>query len=201
MVSSAIQNAQSQVESRNTEQRKNVLKYDDVMNRQREAIYTDRRRILEGDAASGIHAQLDRALAEHVRSGLRGERIALGHDAVDDDADTRELVEVVLARYGADVRMCASAAEALDALEGWDAQVLVSDIGMPDEDGFSLIRTLRASPSARLRRIPAVAMTAYARPADRASLLSAGFQMHLAKPVDPAELVAAVASLRGGSRP
>ncbi len=81
------------------------------------------------------------------------------------------------------------------ALQEFDADVLLSDIGMPGEDGFALIRQVRTGTIGRSRDIPAVALTAYARTEDRLSVLAAGFQMHLPKPVEPAELLAVVASL------
>jgi CheY-like chemotaxis protein len=92
------------------------------------------------------------------------------------------------------VRTAGSTAEAIAALEEWDADVLVSDIGMPDEDGYELIRKVRAGFGAR-PEVPAVALTAYARFEDRMRALQAGFQMHVPKPVEPAELVAVVHSL------
>jgi CheY-like chemotaxis protein len=88
-----------------------------------------------------------------------------------------------------------SAQAALDAVLVDRPDVLVADIGMPGMDGFEMIRRLRASADPDVRRIPAAALTAYARSQDRTRALQAGFQMHLAKPVDPSELVAAVVSL------
>jgi CheY-like chemotaxis protein len=113
---------------------------------------------------------------------------------VDDEPETRELLIEVLSKCGADVRACGSADEALEMLKHWKADVLISDIGMPGEDGYELIRKVRAMDPKQGGRIPAVALTAYARGEDRLRALSAGFQMHVAKPVEPAELVAVVAS-------
>jgi PAS domain S-box-containing protein len=114
---------------------------------------------------------------------------------VDDEPDTREVLSMVLGECGVEVRGAGTAAEALAVLEGWQPDVLVSDIGMPGEDGYELIQKIRALPQERGGRIPAVALTAYARLEDRMQALSAGFQMHVAKPVEPAELVMVIHSL------
>jgi signal transduction histidine kinase len=114
---------------------------------------------------------------------------------VDDDADTLQVFGLALARAGAEVKTCSSADEALKALEGWGADLLVSDIGMPNEDGYSLIRKVRELPPDLGGSIPAIALTAYASPADRSRALSMGFQMHISKPVEPIELVASIARL------
>lgn len=116
---------------------------------------------------------------------------------VDDDPDARELLGLVLGQCGAKVTAVGSAAEALELIKGWTPDVLVSDIGMPDEDGYSLIRKVRALDSTRGSRLPAVALTAYARVEDRMRALAAGFQMYVAKPIDPGELAAVIASLAG----
>jgi signal transduction histidine kinase len=117
---------------------------------------------------------------------------------VDDEADARELTARMLGGAGARVTAAASAAAALGALEGELPDVLVVDLGMPGEDGYALLRQVRALPAARGGALPAAALTAYARAEDRARALAAGFQIHLAKPVDPPELVAAVAGLAAG---
>jgi CheY-like chemotaxis protein/anti-sigma regulatory factor (Ser/Thr protein kinase) len=119
---------------------------------------------------------------------------------VEDEADALELLSTILEKYGADVIAVASVKEALTIIEtasDRSPDVLVSDIGMPDEDGYSLIRKLRQLEAQRGGRLPAIALTAYARNDDRQQALLAGFQMHLTKPVDAAELVAVVASLTG----
>ncbi|MEG5037215.1 ATP-binding protein [Microcoleus sp. AT3-A2] len=119
---------------------------------------------------------------------------------VEDEADALELLSTILEKYGADVMAVASVKEALTIIEtatDHSPDVLVSDIGMPDEDGYSLIRKLRQLEAQRGGRLPAIALTAYARNDDRQQTLLAGFQMHLTKPVDAAELVAVVASLTG----
>jgi PAS domain S-box-containing protein len=114
---------------------------------------------------------------------------------VDDDPDALDLGSTILAGAGADVRTCLSAAAALEMLRQWPPDVLVSDIEMPDEDGYSLIRKVRAWDAERGRRTPAVAVTAYGRPEDRMRSLTAGYNMHVPKPVDPAELTTIIASV------
>jgi CheY-like chemotaxis protein len=114
---------------------------------------------------------------------------------VDDDADAREMLRMSLHQYGAVVRVAESADEALAEVETEFPDVLVSDIEMPDTNGYELIRRLRHSDQQALRRLPAVALTAYARTEDRVKALLAGFQTHVPKPVEPAELVTVIASL------
>jgi signal transduction histidine kinase/ActR/RegA family two-component response regulator len=114
---------------------------------------------------------------------------------VDDDDDTLQTVRLLLEQRGAEVRTAASAAGALQQLATWRPDVLISDIGMPHEDGYELIRRIRALPAARGGRVPALALTAFARVEDRMHVLRAGFQMHVPKPIEPDELIAVVASL------
>jgi signal transduction histidine kinase len=133
------------------------------------------------------------ATAGEDRPSLAGLRVVV----VDDDADTRTMLAVALGDHGADVRAVASAAEAMTALAETPADVLISDISMPGEDGYSLIRTLRA----RGEWLAALALTALARAEDGERALSAGFQRCLAKPVDPAELAAIVRELVGYAPP
>ena len=130
----------------------------------------------------------DTASANHSVEGLR---VLI----VDDDADTRELLTVILEENGVQASAVATVREALDALQDLKPHVLVSDIGMPEEDGYDLIRQLRALVPEQGGRIPAVALTAYAREDDRIQALSAGFQMHIPKPIEPLQLLAVVASL------
>ena len=118
---------------------------------------------------------------------------------VDDEADAREWLTVVLEQCGAVVTAVASAREALGALELGRPDILVSDIGMPGEDGYSLIEKVRALDARHGRRIPAVALTAYAGPEDRQRALSAGYELHVPKPVAPEDLVTALAALSGRS--
>jgi CheY-like chemotaxis protein len=114
---------------------------------------------------------------------------------VDDDADARELLDIALRQYGASVRTAASVDDAIAEVERECPDVLVSDIEMPGVTGYELIRRLRHSDRQELRRLPAVALTAYARTEDRVKALLAGFQTHVPKPVEPAELVTVIASL------
>ncbi len=114
---------------------------------------------------------------------------------VDDEPGTREVMQEILRRAGAEVRAAASAAETLEILDEWQPDVLLSDIGMPAMDGYGLIREIRARPASKGGRIPAAALTAYSRTEDRLRALSAGFQMHLPKPVEPVELLTVIASL------
>jgi CheY-like chemotaxis protein len=114
---------------------------------------------------------------------------------VDDDADTRELLEWVLKRVGAEVLVVSSAAEALAALDQERFHVLVSDIAMPEEDGYSLLRKVRARPAELGGKVPAIALTAHSLVQDRLQSLRAGYQSHVPKPVVPEELVEVVASV------
>ena len=114
---------------------------------------------------------------------------------VDDELDARELVAAVLAGCGAEVVSVESAGEALDEMERQRFDVLVSDIGMPLMDGYGLIEKVRQLPAERGGKIPAAALTAYAGVEDRMRILSAGYQMHIPKPVEPAELATVVGSL------
>jgi signal transduction histidine kinase len=116
---------------------------------------------------------------------------------VDDDADTRDLVTTILTRCGSEVRCTESAAEALRAFQEFNPDLLVSDIGMPEVDGYGLIRKLRKLKSKRAKQIPALALTAYATDEDRILALSAGFQMHLPKPIEPENLVSSIAAALG----
>jgi len=114
---------------------------------------------------------------------------------VDDDPDTREFLMVALRNFGAQVTSVASAGEAFEAVKSARPDVLISDIQMPDEDGFSLIRRVRELDRNPASTLPALALTAYAKDEDRARVISAGFQSFLAKPVLPETLASAVASI------
>jgi CheY-like chemotaxis protein/nitrogen-specific signal transduction histidine kinase len=118
---------------------------------------------------------------------------------VDDEPDARELFVIMLGRYGAEVKAVASAEDALEYLQNASPDVLIADIGMQGVDGYGLIRMVRALSKEKGGGIPALALTAYARPEDRRRALNAGYHAHLAKPVDKAELAEAVASLAGRS--
>ena len=115
--------------------------------------------------------------------------------AVDDEPDALRLLTEILEAAGARVTTARSGAAALEKIGAADPDVLVADLGMPLMDGFELIQRLRQSPESRVRGIPAAALTAYARSEDRAKTLQGGFEMHLAKPIDPVELVSAVQAL------
>ncbi|HJU55947.1 MAG TPA: response regulator, partial [Pyrinomonadaceae bacterium] len=114
---------------------------------------------------------------------------------VDDEPDTRELLKAGLEQCGAEVLAAGSAAEALEAMRTAVPDLLISDIGMPDEDGYEMIRRVRELPDESGGRVPAIALTAYARVEDRMQALRAGYQMHVPKPVELAELIAVAASL------
>jgi CheY-like chemotaxis protein len=124
-------------------------------------------------------------------ASLNGMRVLI----VDDEADARELVTVMLAHCGAEMKAASSSGEALEIIENWKPDVLIADIGMPVEDGYGLITRLRALPIERGGNTPALALTAYAGTEDRLRALSAGYQVHLSKPVDRVELAAVVARL------
>ncbi|MDB9375029.1 response regulator [Nodularia sphaerocarpa] len=114
---------------------------------------------------------------------------------VDDDDDSRFYITTVLAADGANVTTVESAAAALEILPQLQPDICICDIAMPDEDGYSLIRKIRALTKDRGGQVPAVALTAYADSENRIRALEAGFQIHLAKPVDPEELVITIANL------
>ena len=116
---------------------------------------------------------------------------------VDDQADARTLIRRVLTDCGAEVMTASTVTDALAQIEAHTPDVLVSDIGMPDADGFELMRRVRALGPDRGGRVPAIALTAFARSEDRTRALRAGFLVHVSKPVDPSELVATVASVAG----
>ena len=119
---------------------------------------------------------------------------------VDDEPDSNEVVSTILASAGAEVRVAASAADGLRELQHWRPHVIVSDIGMPGEDGYAFIAKVRAQ-STTIGRIPVVALTAYASGEDRVRIFSAGFKAHVVKPTEPAELVAVVANVAEALRP
>ena len=114
---------------------------------------------------------------------------------IDDEEDSRGLIHEVLTRYEAEVLCAASAAEALEILKSQTPDVIVSDIGMPEKDGYQLIREVRNLGAARGGNIPAIALTAFARPEDRMKAMIAGYQTHLPKPVEAHELIATIRTL------
>jgi PAS domain S-box-containing protein len=144
-----------------------------------------------GRADHREHPLTERPNALQELGDLRGVRVL----AVDDDPDALRLLKDVLEAAGAEVTTASSAHAALDAAAAAKPEVMIADIGMPEVDGYDLIRAIRSSPDPALRDLPAAALTAFARSEDRTKALQSGFEMHLAKPVDPGELVASVATL------
>jgi CheY-like chemotaxis protein len=116
---------------------------------------------------------------------------------VEDDDDSRKLLGTMLKRHGARVTSTKSAAEALEAFARDLPDVLISDIGMPDQDGYQLIRKLRTLPIEKGGSIPAIAVTGYASRKDRERALNSGYQQHIAKPVEQADIIRAIAALIG----
>jgi PAS domain S-box-containing protein len=149
------------------------------------------------EAGERVHpAARDTMPAHECPERLDGLRVLV----VDDEQDAREFLAAGLEQCGAVVTTASSAGEALEALSGGEFGVLISDIGMPGEDGYEFIRRVRALPPEAGGRTPAVALTAYARTEDRLRAMRAGFEMHVAKPVELTELVVVIANLarRGG---
>jgi CheY-like chemotaxis protein len=148
-----------------------------------------------------VHPEVLEARREHPRTERRGPLNGLGDlrgirvMAVDDEEDALSLLRVVLESAGAAVTTVASSSAVLERMEAVQPQVLVVDLGMPGMDGFELIERIRASTNPLIRDVPAAALTAFARSEDRTKALRSGFEMHLAKPVDPGELVASIATL------
>lgn len=147
-----------------------------------------KRQLAERDPFHGTAATAPRPLPEDALHGLR----VL---AVDDQADTLAVISRVLTRAGANVRVAPSVAEALSALSDWKADVILSDIGMPGEDGYTFIRELRDHPQMDVRETRVIALTAFARAEDRKAAIDAGFDDHLAKPVDAGALLRKVAEI------
>jgi CheY-like chemotaxis protein len=127
---------------------------------------------------------------------LTGLRLLL----VDDEPDTLEVLRTALTEFGATVRTAVSSADALETFLVWKPNVLVSDLAMPHEDGFSLIRKIRGLQPEQGNDVPAIALTAYAREEDRLRALDAGFQTHIPKPTVPDELAAEVKKLTNQSK-
>jgi PAS domain S-box-containing protein len=142
------------------------------------------------DAERRVHPRTETRVTQLEYPSLADLRVL----AVDDDADALALIREILETAGAQVLTATSGASALAALEAQSPDVLISDLGMPVMDGFALIEHVRGMESDQ-KHIPAAALTAYARSEDRARAMRAGFELHLSKPIDPSELVAAVASL------
>jgi signal transduction histidine kinase/ActR/RegA family two-component response regulator len=148
-----------------------------------------------GDRAARGHLPALAPAAPSAAADLAGVRVLV----VDDDPEALELATAILVGAGAAVRVSRSAPEGLETLHEWRPHVLVSDIEMPGEDGYSLIRKVRALATSDGGHTPAVALTAYGRMQDRTRSLTAGFSMHVPKPVDPGEFTTIVATL--ASRP
>ncbi|MEH2002407.1 MAG: ATP-binding protein [Nostoc sp.] len=148
---------------------------------------------VEANTAEEVSSVVDAQEANNYLPNLDGLRVLI----VDDEADARHLLTTILTTYGIQVIAAASACEALLALQQFRPHILVSDISMPQEDGYTLIKKVRALPTEEGGRIPAVALTAYARAEDRTQALLAGFQLHVPKPVNPGELAAVIANLTG----
>jgi len=142
-------------------------------------------------AASERPAQVEQPLWLDAAPWLGGVRVLV----VDDHEDARQVVKAVLERCGATVAVAASAREALSIVPGEKPDVVLSDVEMPGQSGYALLQQLRSLPAERGGQTPAVALTAHATAHDRVKLLRAGFQMHVPKPVQPAELATVVASL------
>jgi CheY-like chemotaxis protein len=136
------------------------------------------------------------AAAAGANPDLRGFHVLV----VDDEADARNLIQHILKKCNATITTAASAAEGLDAVKRHRPDMILSDIGMPGEDGYEFLAKLRQLSDAEGGDTPAVALTAFARSDDRRRALTAGFQMHLPKPVEPAELLAVVTNLHAASR-
>src|SRR6266536_1004108 len=146
---------------------------------------------IEAGEVEPANRMLESRRGQAAANSLGGLRVLV----VDDDEDARIVISAVLRRSGADVKAFASASEALTTLPQWRPDVLMSDIGMPHEDGYELIHKVRALTDEHGGRVPAAALTAYAREEDRKRAIAEGYQMHVAKPASSADLVAAVAAL------
>jgi len=145
-----------------------------------------------GPATAGQTIQpLPAALAMKLPRLLEGVKILV----VDDELDARELITFILEKGGASVQVAPSTVEALEILPSWQPDIIIADIGMPKDDGYALIRKVRAMTSEQVVVTPALALTAYARAEDRVQALAAGYQGHLTKPVEPAELILTTARL------
>ncbi|PPS42679.1 ATP-binding protein [Chroococcidiopsis sp. TS-821] len=149
---------------------------------------------IQNQQVAGQNSSTSSALID-TANPLTGLRVLV----VDDEADIRDYISTVLEEYGARVQEVASVNAALDAIEQSPPDILVSDIGMPQEDGYSLIQKIRALAPECGKNIPAIALTAYARDEDRQRALAAGFQLHATKPIEPVQLVASIAKLVGRS--
>ena len=151
------------------------------------------RPIRDNPTPPGAHPTTPQPMRGDLAISLAGIRVLV----VDDELDARELVKSVLEDSAAQVWIAGSAAEALMLVQEHLPDLIVSDIGMPDRDGYQLMRDVRALPAARGGRIRAIALTAFARSEDRTRAMLAGYQAHVAKPIEPQELVATIKSIAG----
>lgn len=151
--------------------------------------------LMQASASDGDGAQARYDEPSAMLDELKGVRVLV----VDDEVDSRDLITYLVQQAGASVTTVASASEALDVIDALSPDVLVSDIGMPQQDGYGLLEMIRKRKSASAA-IPAVAVTAYARPEDRERALAAGFQAHVSKPIAPRELIASVGRLAAARR-
>jgi PAS domain S-box-containing protein len=147
--------------------------------------------------AGQVHARTPEEREELWVPDLAGVHVL----AVDDDHDALSLVREIIESTGAEVLTADSGTDALKKLEGYSPDVLLADLSMPHMDGFELIDRVRQSDDARIKHVPALALTAYARSEDRAKALRNGFQRHLSKPIQPGELMAAIGALSGRTNP
>jgi PAS domain S-box-containing protein len=146
--------------------------------------------------ATGVEGTPQRPLADRMPGnygvpGALGVRVLV----VEDDTETREIIAAILERGGFSYRLATRASEALSVLDDWLPDAIISDIGMPDVDGYDFVKQLRARPPHLGGTIPALALTAYARVADREQALLSGYQAHVAKPVDPVDLIRTITEL------
>lgn len=138
-----------------------------------------------------VHPGVSGVIAFESAPILAGIKVVI----IDDEEDSRVLLKEILAQSGAEVTLCSSVLAVIETIQSVHPHIMISDIGMPDEDGYSLIAKVRALPLENGGQTPAIALTGYARVEDRIKVLSSGFQMFIPKPLEPTELVAAVGSL------
>ncbi|MGC4030965.1 MAG: ATP-binding protein [Tepidisphaeraceae bacterium] len=152
--------------------------------------------LLEATTADQSHdTAVTKELVQKTHEAARLQLAGVNILAIDDEPDGRSMLHRLLGECGAVVQTAGSAAEAIAAFDTCRPAVIVSDIGMPGEDGYSLIRRIRSRPAVAGGQVPAIALTAYARANDRIRAIEAGFQAHLVKPVNPAELIITVAAM------
>jgi PAS domain S-box-containing protein len=174
----------------------------------RGATFTVSLPLMEGTPADGLDVDFESLMPRIEHASEDGDGMAPGNLktnvlsglrvlAVDDQLDTRELITLTLTRHGAEVRACKSVAETLRMIQDWKPEIIVSDIGMPGEDGYDLIRKIRALKLEDGGRIPAIALTGYAGADDESKARAAGYQVQLTKPIDLRVLTSTIAELAG----